>query len=435
MFIFTYSKDKNSCIFTTMYLKFFLTMLLCEAYATNVLAFQNCPLLNCLKNLKKTKHRGSFDELYLANVMMTCPSLKQGMSTNSNSPIFYIPEYGKVITGEELDVEKLLVEAWMKDRSNIRIFQFERNNFTLTTNLNLEDSKACTGHFYETYNDICGNLTVTKNFLSDDNLEILCRIRVAWIKSSPFVIDTKRKNNPGMMISILRTYEEKTKAKVILQKDNRVYQDELLNHGTFSKLQDHLFKGEHDVGIGPLFINFTENFTFSYGPVFFKDYYYITIKKVRIPSYQKLIVALNASVWRSFLVIFLLVVSSYVASSAMVEPSRIGFVTAIFDVMRVTLNYSIPNLPRSISLRLLFVFYSIFSITIDTAYLGTLSSVLTDVPYEEASQPIDILKWGFHVNFMADRLIKLQMAMERQFPNVKVLVTNETDEDILKEVS
>lgn len=338
--------------------------------------------------------------------------------------------------------EMVLVEGWVKRRARIGLLQMRKDNVTFVTNLNLDSTKVCTHHFFEKFTNCDKNVTVTKHQLSKENFKKVCRVKVSWIKAHPFVNDIHGRVNPGLMVSFLNTFGEKRRVEVDFQKNNSEFIHELLYNGTFYKLHRDLFEGNHDVAIGLLFMNTTEEVPFSYGPVFFKDGYFVTMKKRdRITSYKKLTIVFNFDVWKGFFITFPIVAFSYFLLGVAIEAHRQSFESTAFDIYRMTLSGGVSILPQSTSLRLLFVCYSLFSINLGSAYLGTLSSIFTNAPYDtKVTRVWDMLKKGFpfNVNWLAEKILKLQFVSERSFSIFSKLghsVRYESDEDILKQVS
>lgn len=446
-----------------MYQILLITVLLCQAQARNIALHQNLNLTNCLGMITKhilknfefeTNDDFNFEATSLLNSIGTVIDYESYsknlhiivLDETHNKPIFDSYGFDKKILIVQKDSsrynpELLLVDEWIRRRTKIGILQIEGSNATLISNFNLDSTKVCTGYFYE-YTNCSTSLKISKHRLSKNFQKKLCKLKVSWVRAYPFVDDVKRKFNPGLMVSFLKVYSEKRQVKLAFQKNNSQYEHELLYNGTFHKLRKDLLEGKYDVAIGLLFMNRTDEVPFSYGTLFFNEIYYmVTKKRDRITSYKKLTIVFNVDVWKSCLVTYLLTTVSYFLLNVAVESNRFGFIAVTFDVFRLSLSNAVSVLPRSVSLRLLFIFYSFFSINIDSAYLGTLSSIFTNAPYDVMQTDIGgLMRNGEAANFnwITERLFKLKFVASRSFyrySNIGNVIGNESDEELLKRVS
>nr|CAI5865805.1 unnamed protein product [Callosobruchus analis] len=268
---------------------------------------------------------------------------------------------------------KIMAKLWWRKKSKLATARIHNGKVELFTNFHTKPENVCPNFDFEKYDDYCssGN-AVTMQV----NTKKYCTLDAAYVVDFPFVVNIHRDLNPGILVSLMRTYQQIRRVGINYI-DSEVYQDEFLNNGTIHNLTKDMTENKIQVAIGHLFMNRTDMNPFHYGPLIFQDFIeFVWRKFLPLGGFQKMTRVFKPDVWYSFGVTFFIVAIIYVLTSLFVK-EQVEVTVSLTDLFGVAVGTGLSRLPSSTSLRIIAVFYLIYCLTIDSAYLGMLSSILT----------------------------------------------------------
>lgn len=259
---------------------------------------------------------------------------------------------------------------------------------------------------------------VHEPFLTPNEMEEMCRIKIAWLQYEPFVQDVKAQRNPGIMVSMLRLFAERQRVKLIFQEDNTRFEEEFATNGSFYQLIKSLVNKEHDLAIGHLVMNDTRTVPLNYGPLVCNDSVFLAVRKPKkSQSYRKLLVIFDADMWMKFFYTFVMVFCVYVVFAFVLGTRNDGIADSFMKMFSLTISCSLPALPKRLTLRVLVVFYSFFCICIDSVYLGKLSSIFSHASYDlPVNSALAILNFNisFFYSWYLERLLLVRYVAAAQ---------------------
>lgn len=332
----------------------------------------------------------------------------------------------------------ILVDTWLKYRTKLAFLIFSNETTDLITNIYHEAHLFCPNMEYKVIKNVCSD---TPNVLTMKiPIENFCTLKISYVNVHPFVNDVRKSFKGGIMVSWVRTFGEIRRFTVNFVRDNQVYQSEFLNNGSFHKLVGDLVARKQDVAIGQLFMNSSDQYPVDFGPVIYMDRIgFIHRKLNRISDYKKMIVVFDKRVWSYIAIIFSIVVPIYFVLNYFVDNNMLTPTVVMTDIFRLGLGSSIPITPNSFSLRILFVAFCLFSITITSTYLGKLSEIFTNPPTDLQE---DIWEHGVrvHISFIVDRLSLISYYVrlrndQRQQKGAGNSIVNKSDQELLRMVS
>ncbi|KAJ3641679.1 hypothetical protein Zmor_028163 [Zophobas morio] len=209
-----------------------------------------------------------------------------------------------------------------------------------------------------------------------------CHLKVGFVTTPPFVVDIHRPDNPGVLVSLVRTLQEVSHLRMVYQNSSQ-FDHELLNNGSLYKLGWALQDGHLDLAIGHLMMNESQTTPFDFGPLLVQDYIIFTLPKPKkLKSYKKLVVVFKMEIWiRIFIGIWVMVVIFYLFG--LVEDfQRTTIFETMFDVFHVCIGGGVTHLPDWISSRILLTFFFLVSLSLDSIYLGNLSQIFGFSSYD-----------------------------------------------------
>ncbi|CAH2013285.1 unnamed protein product [Acanthoscelides obtectus] len=269
--------------------------------------------------------------------------------------------------------KEMMLKMWWMKKTKLAISRIHQRKVELLTNFYMKTEEVCPDLHFERYDDYCTRRSAVKIQV---NVKEHCVMNVGYAVDFPFVDDIHSKVNPGVVVSLIRTYSQVRKVTLNYM-NSEVYQDEFVNNGTVHKLRRHLLENKIQIAIGHLFMNRTDVNPFYYGPVIFKDYIEFAWRKfLRLGSFQKMTLVFDKVVWICFGVTFLIVVIAYLFTSLIVK-EQVGFAVILTDLFGVSVGTGLYRIPHSTPLKIIALVYLIFCFIIDSAYLGKLSSILT----------------------------------------------------------
>lgn len=329
--------------------------------------------------------------------------------------------------------KKLFANAWFQSRTRVAVAWLSKESNILLTNTYVRSYNICPNMEYRTIHNVCTNSPdiLTKTI----DIKRYCHLRVSYVNVPPFVNNVKDPKG-GLMVYSARVFGEIRGVTVDFLEDNSVYQTELIFNGTFHKLIKDLENGNQDIAIGQLFMNGSGEHSIEFGPVIYVEKLgFIHRKLYKISDYMKLIIVFDRSVWISITVTFLIVVPIYYFLNSLLE-NNISSPVVITDIFRLAIGSSIPVIPKSFPLRIVFTAFCMFGITINSTYLGKLSEIFTNPPSDLEE---DIWDHGVrvHYSWLIERITCISYYAHlrpdtRQKKDAGNSIVNMTDLELLK---
>nr|CAH7767111.1 unnamed protein product [Callosobruchus chinensis] len=268
---------------------------------------------------------------------------------------------------DTINYEKIMLNFWWRKKSKVATARIRNCKIELFTNFHMKTEKVCPNFYFEKYDDYCSSRSSARVKV---NIKNYCVLETAHVVDFPFVVDIHRDLNPGILVSLMRTYQQMREVKINYV-GSEVYQDEFLNNGSIHNLTRDLKENKIEVAIGHLFMNRTDVNPFYYGPLIFQDFLeFVWRKYLPLGGFQKMTRVFKPDVWYSFGLTFLVVAVIYILTSLLVK-EQVEMTVSLTDL------FGLSRLPNSTPLRIIAVFYLTYCLTIDSAYLGMLSSILT----------------------------------------------------------
>lgn len=344
-----------------------------------------------------------------------------------------------LITNETVTNSRIIfLQTWFKYRTKVAIITFSSQTDQLVTNIHSRSTSFCPNMIYEEVRNICSK---TPNAIKKKiSAKRYCKLKVSYVKVHPFVNSIEKSKKEGIMVSWMRTFGEIRGFKVKFIKDNHIYQSEFLNNGTFHKLIADLVTGKQDVAIGQLFMNSSEEYPVDFGTVIYKDWIgFIHRKFLKISNFKRMFVVFNKNVWYCLTITFCIVVPIYYLVNYLMENIKLVPSVVLTDIFRVSLGSSIPLIPKSFSLRILFASFCMFGLTMNSLYVGKLIEVFTNPPSDLEE---DLFGHGVrvHISYFIDRITCMSYNVykrsdSRQHKAAGNSVVNQSDQELLKMVS
>lgn len=331
----------------------------------------------------------------------------------------------------------LLLDSWFKYRTQIAFAIFNGNTVDIFSNINLKMYNFCPNMGYVEHTNVCSNLS--NSLHKKISSKKYCILKVSYVKVHPFVNDVREMSNGGIMVSWMRTFGEIRSIEMDFVKDNSIYQNEFLNNGTFHKLISDLQKHNHDVAIGHLFMNSSDATPVEFGPVIYMDGLGFIHRKLQtVSEYKKMIMVFDRKVWGYFVLTFCIIIPIYYFLNCILEKNLLLPSVVMIDIIRLFLGSSIPIIPNSSCLRIVFAVICIFAITMNTTYLSKLSEIFTNPPRDLEE---DIWDHGVrvHISWIIERLTIISYYVnkrddQRQQKNAGNSIQNKTVQELLRMV-
>jgi hypothetical protein len=272
--------------------------------------------------------------------------------------------------------------------------------------------------------------TYPKNLFSKVRIFRRCRVRVGFVTSPPFVTNLSDPLIPGIMVSMFELIARMSAFTIDYHKPDP-YDHELVSNGTHHKLAWALKTRQIDVALGHLMMNDTVSTPFDFGPVVYNDNLRFTAPKPKkLKSYTKLFVVFRLELWKKIFTGIVVIIVLFYIFSLCQDFEKAALSDVVFDVFRVSIGGGVSVLPSWVSLRVLLVFYSLFSLSMDSIYLGNLSNIFAHTSYDvkvDRLEKIHGTSLKFEVNWQVERLYLLTYVL-RGMPTAKdrLFIRNET---------
>lgn len=278
-------------------------------------------------------------------------------------------------------------------------------------------------------------ITFTKNcnhiFFKQKQIVDKCSLKLAYIITPPYVIDLKSKTNPGIMVHLINTIQDKSKILFKIQNSSS-YNAELRNNGTFNKIIEKLKKKEVDLAIGPLIMNETRFLPFDFGPLVYRDgFRFLVPKPEKLKSYKKLLKVFKADSWLNILYGILLVTFFVYVISLVDNFKETNIFKTSFQVISASIGVGLDLKSKLQSLRFLVFFYSMFTISMDAIYLGKLSSSFAFSSYDDPIRDLEAIEYKnvfLTISWLVERITLIKF-VTKTVPsrNRKILLSNLTE--------
>lgn len=251
------------------------------------------------------------------------------------------------------------------------------------------------------YNTNCRRL----HFYSDIKHLKNYDLKVSWVPADPFVINPF-KNKSGLFSQVIKLIAFKSQMNLNFDLDTADLYEEFISKGTMKKLTNTLIIGKSDVVIGHTFANWS---SFEYGPIFYNDQIIIGYyKRKQVASLKQLSRVLRYFTWLAIIVTYFVVVGIF---SKGLYKSGIGvIIDMLFQILQITINMSVTMSLRLNWARILFLFYSFYSLLVMTIYKAQLSSIFSETVYDPPIETYELFyvkNITTKVNSYTNRLLSL----------------------------
>lgn len=204
-----------------------------------------------------------------------------------------------------------------------------------------------------------------------------CKLRVICIQSYPFVGDPSLQIRPGLMVSLFNTIGSILNISIEYHFDQEL-QDDFKQNGFISKAINTLVESKADVLIGHLFMEQNENVTF--GPMFLHDRLILVAPKPpRTNTYRRIFKVFDYQVWLAYIFVLILM-SAFICTYLRMYGRHFSFPNIFLGAFKASMGSGIRVAPRDNPLRIVFIFYCLYAINLNSWYLSKLSGVLTLPP-------------------------------------------------------
>lgn len=277
------------------------------------------------------------------------------------------------------------------------------------------------------------NFTIIKN-QPRTNLNN-CHLSIVQIDGPPFVMFPEDHNSYGIFHYFFNTIETLSGIRVHYDRKASL-EEEYYCSGTYDNLITYLDDGKADVGIGKLFINTTVA-PVEFGPAFYSDeLLFLSRRRRKLQSHKKLTDIFTSSCWVLFFITFA-TISALV--TVMQKRKSTDYIRINLELYRTVLGMANTLNFNGISLRIVFIFYSLYCINLDAIYIGRLSSALTTPDLEDEIDHIDVLiKLGIPITipYITDLLGQISYYASMNVSLSKGLsVSNRTEYELLRRVA
>lgn len=206
-----------------------------------------------------------------------------------------------------------------------------------------------------------------------------CTLKISWIEGDPFVYHPKSENNPGLFIWLFTTISKHINVTIEFQDENKEYESEVRNNGTLWKLINELHNGKFDLALGRLYMNISQDAPFDFGPLVYVDKMIFIFPKAKpLAIYRNLLAVFSTKLWLLFLTVFFLVVIIVLMIAIFVgDYDRCDTSDIIISIFRITIGSGTREMTDIRAIRIILLFYLMYSLNMDAIYLGKLSSIFT----------------------------------------------------------
>ncbi|RZC35038.1 hypothetical protein BDFB_004053 [Asbolus verrucosus] len=171
-----------------------------------------------------------------------------------------------------------------------------------------------------------------------------------------------------------------------------------------------------------MMMNDTITTPFDFGPLLYSDDLRFTAPTPKkLKSYRKLFVVFKVELWKKIFTAMGVVMVIFYILKLCEDSDKTSLFAVMFDVFRVSICSSVNILPKRTSLRILLIFFSLFSLNIDSVYLSKLSNIFAFTNYDinvKNLEAADNKQLKFVVNWQVERCYLL-MYVTRNAPGAK----------------
>ena len=266
------------------------------------------------------------------------------------------------------------------------------------------------------------------------NLE-RCTLRATYIKTTPFVIDTDMKFNPGLMISLFNIIQNATGINMEYEYVDE-YQDEFISEGKQTKLFKHLKDGQTDIILGRIYMNLMSEH-FEPGPQIYTDELICVAPKPKIPRiYRNIFKVFSVNSWLLLLGFLLLVIVVYLRTLKFYHQTSDN-ARVLTEILRASINLPVAKIPKRLTLKILMLFYSIYSTHVVAIYLGKLSSIFTipDVFVINTAEKFYTNDLYFNITTYIEQLTHVRSFITNSDYANSIYVLNQTDYELFRKVA
>ena len=259
-----------------------------------------------------------------------------------------------------------------------------------------------------------------------------CTFNVLWIRSVPHVTDPTSPTNPGLFVTLFNTLMEKTNVKMRYMYDDRS-QIELANNGTLTRPMALLKLGSVDAVVGHVFITPLLG-KLSYGPVFLQDYFVMVVPKpARMKFYRQIHKAFRYETWIVFLGTYI-TVSLVLYEFTKYYKHKVSLVQVLLDNLRLCVASGMNLLPRHLCLRMIIMFYILYTMNMGAVYVGKLSGIFT-IPAQGVKiadgETLYLNNLYFNMSWYFDKLSSVYLHINNPEWRKHVVRTNLTEKEML----
>ncbi|KAF5272716.1 hypothetical protein FQA39_LY07743 [Lamprigera yunnana] len=265
----------------------------------------------------------------------------------------------------------------------------------------------CRYYSYDFLKSKCGTALIAEQ---RSNLQLyenkvynnLCNLPfvVLWYPTPPYTIDYKRVKNQGFMISALKLVGERNHLNVTFEENFEKYNNEATFQEEGSIHED--FKSGHGdcfASVGGYDFRRCLVLYDCTVPIGDEQIFWVIPKPVKRPFWKSVLISFDLTIW-ILLGISLLIVSLIIWLMRTRDDQFGSFSHCILLAFRAVLGTSHNALPTSVSLRIVFITFSLCCIVINTAYQGKLFDFLQNPGYERGITSLQaILDSGLPLEF------------------------------------
>lgn len=235
-----------------------------------------------------------------------------------------------------------------------------------------------------------------------------CELKILTMPISPYVFINLNKSFDGLEIRCLKTIQEIMGFKTKFLPSKYTAWGLRLSNGTYTDMFQKLQNYEADIVVGMWPTNFTHHWDFDASITYLQDVLvWLVPKAQQIPHWKRLAIIFPKNIWITlFLTVLLLPIIWTIAAKCLRTIEFLSFQkweTSILKSISIILNVTIPNFPKSLTLRVIVIIWVYISLILVTIYQSKLLSILIQPQYEYQIQEVDDLlksgiKLGANVN-------------------------------------